>query len=398
LGADARTCIYCSKLKAAAEFSLEHIIPQFMGGNGACVDIVTRDVCRRCNSIMGRFVDALVARGFFQNAIETGTWRQCIGFNEAAGNIFPLIYLGRSAELTFGSEEEAEVWLGPEGGPIWHIHTRQPEDYASLAGGDPVLARKDAASRVYVFNASAHPYWLFSSFKSARAHFTREPLFLGADSDIEPELSKNRARGKLCQKDSAALAERDKIRSVLDQDRQLRNAVHLDLLFDIRFLTKLALAFGHKLLGSQFGQLEYTHRLRRLLWTRRVDLPSTQPEIRMLSYFAGLHDKSMQILACPLAFVFVVSSLREGLVLSLIFPSGHRSQVSITDPSVDPMASSLTRDVPDRVFVAVPQAAKTIGPIGLLEYTAWKVSQHKIPELDGLMSLICDRSSLPPLR
>jgi hypothetical protein len=176
LGTDARTCIYCSELKAAAEFSLEHIIPQFMGGNGACGDIVTRDVCRRCNSLTGQFVDAPVARGFFQNSIEHGAWRQCIAFNEAAGNIFPLIYFGRSKELTFGPEEEAEVWLGPEGGSIWHIHTRQPDDYDTLVGGDPVLARKDAASRVYVFNASEHPYWLLSSFKSARAHFTAPPV------------------------------------------------------------------------------------------------------------------------------------------------------------------------------------------------------------------------------
>ena len=199
----------------------------------------------------------------------------------------------------------------------------------------------------------------------------------------------------MCQKDEAAIGERDKIRALLDQDRPLRNEVKLDLLFDVRFLTKLALAFGYKTLGSRFGQLQYTERLRSLLWTRRIALTSGEHEVRMVSYFTGLHKKSvMQELACPLAFVFVLSALKEGLVLSIVFPSGHSVQVSITDPSVDADAVSLVRDFQDRVFISVPQAGKTIGPISLGEYTAWKVARHKIAELDYLMGSI----SLPPLR
>ena len=269
---------------------------------------------------MGRFVDAPVARGFFQNSIERGAWQHCLGFNETAGNVFPLIYFGRSREITFGQDEDVEVWLGPDGGSVWHIHTQQDQDFDTMAGGDPVLGRKDAASRVYAFNASAHPYWLLSSFKSVLEHFTDEPIFLGADLDIEADLSKNRAGGRLCQKDEAAIGERDKIQALLDQHRPLRHEVKLDMLFDVRFLAKLALAFGYKTLGSHFGQLQYTERLRSLLWTRRIALPSVQHEVRMMSYFTGLHEKSaMQILACPLAFVFVLSALKEGLALQLSF-------------------------------------------------------------------------------
>jgi hypothetical protein len=119
----------------------------------------------------------------------------------------------------------------------------------------------------------------------------------------------------------------------------------------------------------------------------------------MVSYFTGLNEKSvMQMLACPLAFVFVLSALKEGLVLSVVFPSGHSVQVSITDPSVDAEAVPLVRDFQDRVFISVPQAGKTIGPIRLDEYTAWKVARHKIAELDHLMGSIFDRKKLPPLR
>ncbi|MDF3813299.1 MULTISPECIES: HNH endonuclease [Rhodopseudomonas] len=394
-----RICIYCLQRKASADFSLEHIIPRFMGGNGTCADATTREVCRKCNSLMGRFVDAPVAKGFFQNSIENRAWQHCLDFDEASGNVFPLTYFGKSKEITFGPDEEVEVWLCPDGGTVWHIHTKQPEDYDAMAGGDPFLSRKDAASRVYAFNASPHPYWLFSNFKSVTAHFSDEPIFLGADSDIEDQLLNSRTGGKLCKKDAIALRERDFIRALLDKGGRLGHELKLDLLFDIRFLAKLALAFGYRLLGERFGRLQYTNRLRNLLWTRRSDIPSTSHDIRMMSYFQGLGEKSpMKSLSIPLGFVFLLSSFKEGIVLSIVFPSGHSTQVSITDPTIDPEAISFGRTFQDRVLVSIPQLTKIIGPFRPMDYIAWVGGQHKIPELDQLMNSITIRSLLPSLR
>ena len=39
-------------------FSLEHVIPQFLGGAYAPDQMKTKDVCRKCNSDLGLFVDA----------------------------------------------------------------------------------------------------------------------------------------------------------------------------------------------------------------------------------------------------------------------------------------------------------------------------------------------------
>jgi hypothetical protein len=90
----------------------------------------------------------------------------------------------------------------------------------------------------------------------------------------------------------------------------------------------------------------------------------------MLNYFGGLNDMSHSTLAFPASFVFIVAALREGLVLSIVFPSGHRVQVSITDPSVDSESSKLVVHRPDQVFVSLPQLRRTIGPISLLKYIA----------------------------
>jgi len=328
---DTRICIYCSKRTAAADFSLEHLIPQFMGGNAACPDAATRDVCRRCNSLCGRFVDAPVARGFFQNSIDNGAWQHCIRFDAAAGNVFPLIYLGTCAEIAFNDNEESEVWLAPDGGAIWHIRARQTDDFATMAGGDPYLGRKDQSSRVYSFNASVHPYWINSNFKSVLAHFNDEPIFLGADTDIERQLTAKRTPGALCRKDESAIRERDHIQRLLDERRPVIHKVSMDILFDVRFLAKIALGFGYQALGSTYGELKCTDRLRKLLWTRRAALDAAQHEVRMAPYFASLQDKSHKMFALPVGFVFVLLALREGLVLKIIFPSGHDVQVSITD-------------------------------------------------------------------
>jgi len=391
-------CIYCTEVKPLNEFSEEHIIPQFLGGTSECPASVTNDVCQRCNSLFGRFVDAPVARGYFLRSIEQGSWRGCFDFNESTGNVYALTYFGKSRELEFGDNEEIEVWLCPDGGTAWHVHTKQAEDFSALAGGDPVLRRKDQSSRVYNFLASQHPYWAFSNFKSVQAHFTEEPIFHGTDTDIEGQLEQGRTKGKFCQKDSAALQERDRILALLDERRPLDHLIQMDLLFDVRFLAKLAVAFGFNILGDDFGNLRYTEMLRKLLWTRRANLETVQHQVRMKAYFNGLQDYSFRYISVPLSFVFLVKAFKEGVVLGIVFPSGHYAQVSITDSTIDSDAELLGSKVKDHVFVSIPQLSKTIGPIDLPRFIAWKLGSHKIVELDDIAGRLTDRSAMPRLR
>jgi hypothetical protein len=391
-------CIYCGKQKPPDEFSLEHIIPQFMGGSSECPDTVTREVCRRYNNLCGRYVDAPVARGFFQNASESNSWKYCFNYDAAGGNVYPLLYFGASQELDLDDDEEAELWLAPDGGTVWHIHQRRSFEADTMAGGDPVAGRKEKTGRVYSFNASQHPYWMMSNFKSVVARFKNSPIFLGADSNIEAHLPTHRSSGAFCKKDAVAIAERDAIVSLLNQKRPLWSQVKLDMLFDIRFLAKLALGFGHKLLGQSFEELEYTKRLRSVLWARRETLQSIEAPVRMQTYFGGLNDLSHSMLAVPGGLLFTVVGLREGLVLSIVFPSGRRVQVSITDPSVDAKSSDIVAGISDRVFVSVPQLNSTVGPKSLLEYIAWKRKTLPWPDLDNVFGAIMDRSALPPLR
>ena len=354
--------------------------------------------CAKINSLFGRFVDAAVARGYFLQSIEPSAWAGCFDFDGNAGNVYPLTYFGRSREIQFGPDEEVEVWLCPDGGTAWHIHGKQPEDFNALAGGDPVLRRKDETSRVYSFISSERPYWVLSNLKSVQFHFTEEPIFLGTDSDIESKLSSARQNGKFCQKDCAALEERDRIRALIEERRLLNNALQMDLLFDVRFLAKLAVAFGFKLLGDGYGELLYTQTLRSLLWTRRVNLDAAEHQVRMKPYFAGLQDYSFKHISFPHGFVFLIKVFKEGVILGIVFPSGHYAQVSITDSTIDSNAKELFGTVQDHVLVSIPQLKRTLGPISLGEFITWNLGSCKIGELDNIIGRLTPRTAMPPLR
>ncbi len=395
---EAKRCIYCRETKPLAEFSEEHIIPRFMGGASACAAAVTDDACVRCNGLFGRFVDAAVAKGFFLNAQESGAWRACFDYDRINGNVFPLVYFGKCTEIQCVDGEEAEVWLCPEGGTAWHVHEARGEDFATFAGGDPYLRRKDESSRAYVFQASTVPYWLLSNLKSAVAHFKEEPIFIGANSDIEAQLTTERIKGRLCRKDTVAIAERDQIRTLLDRGSQIKHALKLDTLFDVRFLAKIAIAFGHKLFGEEYASLSYTDMLRTFLWTRRTNLKPEDHQIKMFSYFAGLENYAMKPVSFPLGFVFIFKYVEGDAVLAVIFPSGHQVQVSITDKTVDPEFSVKDRFTGEHVLVSVPQLGQTFGPVGFSEYLSWTLGSNPIPELDHVKARITPRSSLPPLR
>ena len=86
------------------------------------------------------------------------------------------------------------------------------------------------------------------------------------------------------------------------------------------------------------------------------------------------------------------------MILGIIFPSGHYTQVSITDPTVDPDTYDLIRGVQEHVLISIPQLMKAFGPIELAHFIAWKGKSYRITELDDVSARFCDRNRMPSLR
>jgi hypothetical protein len=214
---------------------------------------------------------------------------------------------------------------------------------------------------------------------------------------LESIFSATKRKGHLCRKDEVAVYERNKIRAALDKGRQLNHKLQIDVLFDVRFLAKIAIGFGFKILGRKFDDLKYTLKLRRTLWTRRSKLSSEDHELRLKSYCIGLQDFSLKFLRFPAGWVTIVKVIEKDLMLSVVYPSGRSTQIAITDSTTDTEFDCRSISFNDLLFVSIPQLRCTLGPFDLATYLAWQSGSASIPQLDAIRSRFTPRAAMPPL-
>ena len=107
-------CLYCGLDKPNAESSLEHAIPQFMGGNFAPNHFRLGTVCKKCNNNLGLFVDGSFAKSWFvTNGLAQANRRLYTSLSDAP---IPLACMGQVNidELIIPEENRVvEYWVGP---------------------------------------------------------------------------------------------------------------------------------------------------------------------------------------------------------------------------------------------------------------------------------------------
>src|SRR5438876_7563927 len=102
-------CIYYGHLKEEADRSLEHIWPDGLGGDWAPEFFRSREVCGRCNNLLGQFVDGEFQRSFFAGAEQS---QGALAFIDTAKpRALPLVYMGVFPEAA-SETEICESWLG----------------------------------------------------------------------------------------------------------------------------------------------------------------------------------------------------------------------------------------------------------------------------------------------
>lgn len=127
-------CIYCNYVKEQSDFSQEHVIPRGIGGNLYPVNPFSLDnVCKRCNSLCGAYVDGPFIKNWFTKNYGTEEMYKYADVTKNA--ILPLRYMGPYQKITF-EDRLCEFWLGPTGDRIYHFHRPYPEepDVAPMAG------------------------------------------------------------------------------------------------------------------------------------------------------------------------------------------------------------------------------------------------------------------------
>lgn len=361
-----KDCIYCGKSKENDEFTLEHIIPQSIGGAYAPDELKTRDVCKDCNSNLGLFVDAsfeknhlvsnmlhLTARTFFDPANPTSLPLCCYGYSE-------LVPPGMT------DTEACEVWLGPFGESVYWVRPRDERMHA-YAGGNPRTAKRDGSRAYFCFcEASTKNLDLVllsfqDAFESRKAKKKKRKVKKISCTAVE---GFDLANVGFSTPDDL---DRERISYFLQQKRDnqlVHGQITINAYFDHRFMSKLALGLSHVLFDGEVRNSKYSQELRKGLWSRPND---PTPAVRGISTFSDTNqflkqhlgvDYGVTVSVCPvdkkvgvilnigreLAFAVMCAELEE-LCAAHISQLGQGFSLVL----LDPLQKSVKLTVPELI-------------------------------------------------
>jgi hypothetical protein len=306
-------CLYCSITKAPSDSSLEHAIPQFLGGDAAPKRFHLTNVCKRCNNVLGLFVDAAYAKAWAtSNALTNAAHVLCASKNDPG---LPLSYIGhaRISGLAVPEGHVAEHWIGPFGETV--VWVRAHDDRMDVyAGGNPIDAKRKP-SVAYFFPTRTDEVGLQLGLSSLERMFKKKDVHKIFGAKVVDEIGNEVTSSPpgFVLPDSVETVALEAIRVQLDSGTMHARA-GMALNFDHRFICKLALGIGYGLFGEAFLQEPSTHDLRRGLWPSQ-DEP--KPKVRGTPTFASEDPAITKITHYPGAVVLWVQRSADHWSLTL---------------------------------------------------------------------------------
>ncbi|MCW0386284.1 hypothetical protein NB722_000823 [Xanthomonas sacchari] len=270
------TCLYCREDKDFSHSSLEHAIPQFMGGDFAPDIFKIKNVCKSCNNNLGLWVDASYAKSWFvTNQLAEAARLFCTKPNDRG---LPLVCMGRTSipGLDIPEDNIAEQWIGPSGETIIWVRPHD-ERMDSYSGGNPIETKKKP-SVAYFFPVSdvseKHELGLRSYFRALHKRKARKILCAKAiDANggiVNPEQLGFDAPSP------EELSNADAIRNAIASGPIRINFV-TNKGFDQRFICKLALGVGYSLFSEEFLENGIAVEASKGVWPPQ---DGTKPKIR----------------------------------------------------------------------------------------------------------------------
>ncbi len=379
-------CSYCLCSKPVAEQSDEHIWPEALGGDPLGSPWRTRNVCGRCNSLAGQWVDGAFIKSWIGTHERTTGNEDYLDPRNPQKGIASLAYLGWVAHAELKANEVAEVWLGPAGETIVHIRPQHEEAWDAYTGGKPTKKRSEGGHAYLIFT-SQEPYWAERALWSFQSHFkfARRTLVNAKSPVLENPLTPIDSK-------NLEQARHLRIANSLTGEVHVESVISVD--FSTRFLVKLALGVGREVGGEAFLNAAYTRQLTKALWERDFETRQTIA-IRGSGFFGGL-GKALRSarLKWTGGWVLILMLIEGKACIVIVTPSGEAMNILVSD---DPEVISNTSLFGDdgQVYLAVPAASEAIGPIPWLEYLAFMLEGTDHAELRRLHDLRGNPSRLP---
>ncbi|APC14434.1 HNH endonuclease [Pseudomonas frederiksbergensis] len=368
-------CIYCRTDKDDSEFTLEHVIPQFLGGAHSPDFLKTRDVCKNCNSNLGLFVDA----SFEKNWVVSNWLRETSSalYNSDKPVGVSLICMGNSdlSPPELPDDHVCELWLGPLGEQVFWLRPHD-ERMSAYVGGNPRTMKSVETRAYFLFSENSHtdPLKTWLSFEQAFQGRKVKKIMCteidGADpADIgftqADEI--DRSRIKFFHDNSHGTSERS-VQVVVNSR------------FDQRFLCKLAIGVAYCLFGSKVLDTDYGKELHKGLWYRG---DNEEPNVRGTALFSHPKDRDINsIVGFPNAVAIALISTPDGIAINLNISS--QLNWTILCAPIDTLTHQDLAKIGDGQIIVLARPLQTGIHLELPAYLAHSLGATPHPQLNAI--------------
>ena len=383
-------CLYCGLDKPIGESSLEHAIPQFMGGNYAPTYFKLKNVCGECNNKLGLFVDASYAKSFFISNIFSEVARSlCTSPNDPG---LPLRYIGimKLDDLAIPLGHVAEYWIGTSGETIaWiRLHDERMDSYA---GGNPIDAKKKS-SVVYFFPVSDNPLVYEVGIKSFQHAFSKRKarkVFCAHVVDAEGKeipASDFKKLGFHFDVPTTEDLHNWQVISKAIADGNMPARMVINEKFDYRFICKMAMSVGYSLFGNKYLIGQTATEARRGIWRSQDGLTS---QIRGTPTLNFDDPVVSSVAGYPSAVALTVMKTRDKWTLILSIDERIPFVVELGDSS---MTSSLVSDEEGYTLLLFPYLDKSIETTtaALLAHRLGNLIHPELAKIDEVRKLAAE--------
>ena len=299
------TCLYCDNEKQRIESSLEHAIPQFLGGKYAPKNFQIPNVCTSCNNKLGLWVDASYAKSWFiTNNLAEAARLLCTKPDDPG---LPLRCIGKAEipDLNVPANHIAEYWIGPSGESIVWIRPHD-ERMDTYVGGNPIDTKKKP-SVVYYFPVSAsQDKWRLGLRSFCRA-FEKRKVRKILCAELQ-DLDKTVIDPKIFGFDTSIACDtinRETIRKAINAGK-IQGKIAVNMKFDQRFICKFALGIGYSLFGNDFLKHSTAFEIRKGVWPAS---DATKSMIRGVSTLFAGDTPFAKIVGYPSAVAIIVMKI-----------------------------------------------------------------------------------------
>jgi hypothetical protein len=382
--ADLNGCIYCAGKRGKLPDTLEHIWPQSLGGSHGNEFFKTDQVCAKCNHDSGLWVDGGFVKSSF---IQTErSFSELDYLDPKSDCCVSLIYMGHEKGFPCQETEICERWIGPSGDHIYYVHNQDSSKWHAHAGGNIIARKTNDVGRVYVRLVDQGEKRMIVSLRSIKKQFKKSRIHLLAQFS-DPNFEINAGFITVAGQTDVEQTEISWIYARSDtKGHPIR--LQVDTKAPKRFLAKLALGFGSKLLGADFLCSRDAEALRDLYWPNSGFNYGDQ--VRGIDFFGMRGEHASEILSWPSAWTLYFSINEHILSLTVITPTGRMGVIRIAELSNNYSAADLSAFRDGQLYVFIPSRKLCIGPISSPDFIAHKCGYAQHPMLETAESWLTE--------